>query len=219
MVRMYVKKACGYVLPYDKLSSAGNSLRTHYNPSEVDGVYHKRWVALLVIQKSDGSSWVRWTHHPEGKTHCDECLKLDGCWFLESKAPKWPHHPFCHCTLDPIDYASVLTLAATYSDYSKYDPYLFDPDNAYKHGKNRAFESWGYTVADARWLQAEIEKQALEKYTAGEYTLGKLNKYGQRINIEVTIPRKDRMGNVSFTTGWMVKPDGKLKLNTPYGGK
>ena len=109
--------------------------------------------------------------------------------------------------------------ATTYSEYSKFDPYLFDPDNVYKHGKNRAFESWGYTVADPRWLQAKIEKQALEKYIAGDYTLGKLNKYGQRINIKVTIQRKGGTSEVSFTTGWMVKPNGKLKLNTPYGGK
>ena len=80
-------------------------------------------------------------------------------------------------------------------------------------------KAWGYTVDDARWLQAEIEKQALEKYIAGDYTLGKLNKYGQRINIKVTIQRKGGTSEVSFTTGWMVKPNGKLKLNTPYGGK
>lgn len=109
--------------------------------------------------------------------------------------------------------------ATTYSDYSKFDPYLFDTDNVYQHGKNRAFESWGYTVDDAHWLQAEIEKQALEKYIAGDYTLGKLNEHGQRINIRVTIPRKDGTCEVSFMTGWMVKSNGKLKLNTPYGGK
>ena len=63
----------------------------------------------------------------------------------------------------------------------------YDPDNVYQHGKNKTFESWGYTVDDARWLQAEIEKQALEKYIAGDYTLGELNKYGQRMNIRVTI--------------------------------
>ena len=143
--------------------------------------YFKQWV------KSTAPRWVKWTHHLEGKIHCDMCLKLDGCWFLEDKSPMYPHHPFCHCTLDPIDYAAVLMYATTYSQYSKFDPYLFDPDNFYKHGKNKAFESWGYTVDDARWLQAEIEKQALEKYIAGDYTLGELNKYGQRMNIRVTI--------------------------------
>ena len=29
----------------------------------------------------------------------------------------------------------------------------------------------------------------------------------------------DGSGDVSFITGWMVLPNGKLKLNTPYGGK
>ena len=85
--------------------------------------------------------------------------------------------------------------------------------------KNKAFESWGYSVDDAKWLQAEMERQAREKYISGEYTLGKLDIRGQRIDIRVTIPRKDGSGDVSFITGWMVLPNGKLKLNTPYGGK
>ena len=67
--------------------------------------------------------------------------------------------------------------------------------------------------------QAEMERQAREKYISGEYTLGKLDIRGQRIDIRVTIPRKDGSGDVSFITGWMVLPNGKLKLNTPYGGK
>ena len=109
--------------------------------------------------------------------------------------------------------------ATTYSDYSKFDPCLFDTDNVYQHGKNRAFESWGYTVDDAHWLQAEIEKQALEKYIAGEYTLGKLNKDGQRISVRIEIPRKNGGRMVSFLSGWMVYPNGSLRLTTPYGGK
>lgn len=85
--------------------------------------------------------------------------------------------------------------------------------------KNRAFESWGYSVSDPIWLKNEIEKQALKKYLSGDYTLGKLDKRGQRINIRVTIPRKDGSVSVSFITGWMIMPNGKLKLNTPYGEK
>lgn len=131
----------------------------------------------------------------------------------------WPHHEKCHCRLEAIDYLVVLMNASAYSDYSKFDPYLFDPNNFYKHGKNKAFESWGYSVDDAKWLQAEMERQAREKYISGEYTLGKLDIRGQRIDIRVTIPRKDGSGDVSFITGWMVLPNGKWKLNTPYGGK
>ena len=113
----------------------------------------------------------------------------------------------------------VLMNATSYSDYRKFDPYLFDPENTYRHGKNRAFESWGYSVLDSVWLKNEIEKQALKKYLSGDYTLGKLDRRGQRINIRVTIPRKGKSGSVSFITGWMLMPNGKLKLNTPYGVK
>ena len=74
-------------------------------------------------------------------------------------------------------------------------------------------------VLDAGWLQAEIERQAKERYIAGKYTLGKLNWNGQRISIRVIIPRRDGTGEVSFITGWMVEPGGKLRMTTPYGGK
>ena len=74
-------------------------------------------------------------------------------------------------------------------------------------------------VGDSEWLQEEIEKQGRQQYLLGNYELGKLNFQGQRISIRVTIPRKNGAGDVSFITGWMVKPGGKIKLTTPYGGK
>ena len=91
--------------------------------------------------------------------------------------------------------------------------------HGYTHNKEKLFAKWGYTVEDAQWLQAEIEKQAREKYLSGEYKLGKLNEQGQRISIRITIPNRNGITNVSFLTGWMVEPGGKLRLNTPYGGK
>lgn len=109
--------------------------------------------------------------------------------------------------------------AAAHSDYSKFDPYLFNTTGKYPHNKEKLFHSWGYTVDDAHWLKKELEQQALEKYTAGDYELGKLDKNGQRIDIRVTIPRKDGIGTVSFVTGWMIQPDGRIRLNTPYVGK
>ena len=53
-------------------------------------------------------------------------------------------------------------------------------------------------------------------YVAGQYELNKLNSNGQRINIIIKIPRKDKSGDVTFTTGWMVEPNGKIRLITPY---
>lgn len=109
--------------------------------------------------------------------------------------------------------------AAAKSDYSKFDPYLFNTTGLYTHTKEKLFAQWGYTVDDAMWLKTEMEHQAREKYISVEYELGKLNRFGQRINITIEIPRRNQEGMVSFTSGWMVKPNGELLLNTPYGGK
>ena len=81
------------------------------------------------------------------------------------------------------------------------------------------FEGWGYTVEDGKWLQKEIEKQGLENYISGNYEIGLLDKYGQRISIRIEIPRKDKTEKVSFITGWMARSDGHIQLSTPYGGK
>ena len=183
-------------------------------------MYNKRCTGVLLVQKSeDTPQWVKWIHEPSGIFHCITCLQLDGCWFARDHAPIWPHHDRCHCRLEAIDYLVVLMNASTYSDYSKFDPYLFNTTGTYPHTKEKLFKEWGYTVHDAKWLQAEMERQAREKYIAGEYELGKLDVFGQRINITIEIPRKDKAGTVTFVSGWMVEPNGKLKLNTPYGGK
>ena len=64
----------------------------------------------------------------------------------------------------------MLNSALTYSDYGKFDPFLFDSDGRHPNGKRQLFEEWGYTVDDARWLQAGIERQAREKYISGDYS-------------------------------------------------
>ncbi len=182
-------------------------------------MYFKQWLPTPYHQKAAEPCWLQWIHHSEGKTHCQECLMLDGCFFQQGKAPPWPHHPYCHCTLEEVPYAVVQLSIAAYSDYSEFDPYLLNTNGEYPHTKEKLFAQWGYTVADARWLQAEMERQAKEKYLAGDYALGKLDRHGQRINIRIQIPRKNSSGTVSFVSGWMAESGGKLKLNTPYGGK
>ena len=168
---------------------------------------------------SPTADWVEWVHVIRGKTHCETCLKLDKCWFMNANKPELPQHPFCHCEATPIPYKRVLDETKAESAYSKYDPYLFNRGNAYSHNKQKMFESWGYTIEDAAWLQKEIEKQALEKYIAGEYSLGKLDEYGQHISIRVEISHKYAKRQVSFVSGWMVHPNGTIHLATPYGGE
>lgn len=62
-----------------------------------------------------------------------------------------------------------------------------------------------------------MERQALEKYLAGDYELGDLDEWGQRINIQIEIPRRDKEGTVTYMSGWMARPNGQLQLATPYG--
>ena len=102
---------------------------------------------------------------------------------------------------------------------SKFNKYIFHPDINVNKGKKALFESWGYDILDSKWLQEEFCRQALDKYSSGEFTLNKLNEYGQRINIEIELPRKNGSGIVTFQSGWMVYPNGLIKLTTPYGEK
>lgn len=183
-------------------------------------MYYKQCTGVILIRKSDGQlDWVKWVHRSEGRTHCPECLKLDGRYFTANNHPPCPHHPYCHCILEPIDYALVLANAVANSAYGKFVPYLFNTTGGYPHNKEKLFKKWGYSAEDAKWLQAEMERQAREKYILGEYKLGVLNKDGQRISIRVTILRKDNGKPVSFLTGWMLYPNGRIQLTTPYGGK
>lgn len=175
--------------------------------------------AFRTVSNLNAIHWIRWIHMPQGKTHCPTCLKLHECWFHEDKAPKNPQHFLCHCILEPMPYREVVNDACSTAPYSKFDPYLFDSKNFYGHGKSIMLESWGYSVEDSSWLKTEIERQALQKYIDGDYQLGVLNPYGQRISIRVEIPNRTDGGIVSFITGWMIKPNGQITLNTPYGGK
>ena len=85
--------------------------------------------------------------------------------------------------------------------------------------KKQLFELWGYYIMDSEYLRQEFIKQAKLAYSVGEYELGKLDKYGQRINIVIKLKRKNTNEYVLFVSGWMVYPNGKIALTTPYGGK
>ena len=85
--------------------------------------------------------------------------------------------------------------------------------------KKQLFELWGYYIMDSEYLRQEFIKQVKLAYSVGDYELGKSDKYGQRINIVIKLKRKETNEYVSFVSGWMVYPNGKIALTTPYGGK
>ena len=173
-------------------------------------------------------SWVKWVH--EGRNpaetstekqenvmasllgkHCATCLNLNGCCFVKEKCPPKPLHPNCHCYTRDIPQVT----ARVECPIEKFIKYIFVEGNS----KKQLFESWGYSIIDSQYLQQKFIEQAKLAYSVGEYELGKLDKYGQRINIVIKLKRKNTNEYVSFVSGWMVYPNGKIILNTPYGGK
>lgn len=184
-----------------------------------------------VIELFATSRWVRWIH--EGfrpaytdkekkdnrvlsdemlRKHCSICLNINGCCFPENNMPKYLLHPHCHCFIVPV---YDLTVRAE-CDIAKFSDYIFHPTR--NRGKKALYEGWGYDIIDSKWLQPEFISQATQKYAVGDFELGLINEYGQRISIRIIIPRKDRIGALSIITGWMVYPDGLIKLVTPYAG-
>ncbi len=121
--------------------------------------------------------------------------------------------------LEPLSPAKVRQEAEAVVSLSKFEEYLFVPEHPQNKEKWKMFASWGYDIKDSEWMREEVERQGLKKYIEGEYELGLLNKYGQRISIRVEIPDRIANKSVSYITGWMVYPSGEIRLNTPYGGK
>jgi hypothetical protein len=82
------------------------------------------------------------------------------------------------------------------------------------------FRSYGFAAADSRALAAEFERQGASKYAAGDFTLGKLDKYGQRITITIDLHGQGQAAGRStqILSGWMIRGDGSITLNTPFTG-
>ena len=109
------------------------------------------------------------------------------------------------------------TVSAT-ADVRKFSEYIFKDGAA--PGKDVIFKELGYTKNDSQILANLYKQQAAIKYDAKDYTLGKLDSFGQRINIEIIL---NGIGNATGKTsyiksGWMIQPDGSISLNTPFTG-
>jgi filamentous hemagglutinin len=64
------------------------------------------------------------------------------------------------------------------------------------------------------------QEQGAAKFARGEYTNGRLDQWGQRINIEIEVPGVlEASGKAShMVSGWMIQADGSIRLNTPFSG-
>ncbi len=187
--------------------------------------------ASNVAKKTLSNQWVKWIHRGSAPAntateknmnviassinpkHCASCLNMNGCCFVKDKSPDNPLHEHCHCYYEAIGIPDVQTMSVI----EKYTKYIFDDEK--NKGKKALLELWGYTVNDSHDLKKEIEKQAFLAFQSGEYELGEMDGHGQRINIVIHLQRKGTGTTVSFVTGWMSYPSGKLVLITPFGGR
>lgn len=143
--------------------------------------------------------------------HCVVCTTLDGCYFLDDKKPIFPLHKNCDCNKINIKYSIVKANAIADCSIDKFTKYVFT-DIKQSKGKNNIYKSLGYSINDSGFLKNEIEKQALANYLNGIYILKNLDSYGQRLSIPI------KLNGMSFYTGWMLEPEGKIRNATPFGG-
>lgn len=109
-------------------------------------------------------------------------------------------------------------MSQTSVDERKFSDYIFRSDAT--HGKNTPFESLGYSREHSRELAEMWRRQAAERVAQGQYTMGRADQYGQRINVEIAVPGiGGATGRTSYmNSGWMLGSDGSLRLNTPFSG-
>ena len=187
---------------------------------------------ILPIGTKPVSGWIKWGHrvipdeegaerelarnNAELDRHCKICTVLSGCYFPSFNMPKYPQHERCDCMLSSISKPNSQAVATCAMD--KFTGYLFSEDYA-DNGKIKLFKELGFTVDDIDYLKIEMENQALNKYLSGDYVLGKLDRYGQRITVAITGLKSSLKNDIIIKTGWMIRPLGKITCNTPYGAK
>ena len=137
---------------------------------------------------------------------------MNKCWFNNTLKPQLPQHEKCHCLVNNISNPIPNVSAKAKCDLRKFTEYIFSEKYAW-NGKKDLFKLLGFTAKDSQFLKKEYEKQAVKRYCDGNYELGKLDSQGQRINIDIKFEKNGR--NISFTSGWMVKPKGEITNNTP----
>lgn len=175
----------------------------------------------------NSSQWIKWLHGGTKPAetqmekaanallgtvsiHCAKCLTLNGCFFPENNMPPQPLHPNCHCTKEYITTPMPNISAFAKCSIEKITKYAF-----VNSAKKRFFEINGYDIMDAEMMHNAYITQAVKKYASGDFSLGMLDEYGQRINIRIYLPAKKTSNDLSFITGWMVYPNGNIILTTP----
>ena len=176
------------------------------------------------------SGWAKWYHYgipdqigkereearnfAEINKHCAICTVLSGCYFQRQNMPMFPRHIHCDCMLFSIK--KPVGNAQAECALEKFTEYIFSEKYS-DNGKIKLFSDLGFSIEDAVYLKSEYERQAISKYINGEFNLGTLNRFGQRITIAIKLKSAVK-DDIIIKSGWMVRPSGLITCNTPLGG-
>lgn len=201
---------------YNNLQDASKRVQEMYSFNAYESINDSSWIKWIHEGVPDEPEWLREILRNIFALfgHCSKCTSLSGCFFADrtEKCPEHPLHPSCHCTKS----LAGKPLSSADCPIEKFTKYIF-ADKYAGNGKRKLFEQLGFNAEDSQYLQQEFQKQAKERYVAGDYTLGLLDSRGQRISISVLLANQER-GMVKFVSGWMVRPNGYITCNTPLGG-
>lgn len=187
-----------------------------YKNGEIVDIGFVKWVHWA-IPDEEGEERESKRENMEELGHCKPCTALSGCYFVKSKLPNKKAkgdgllHPHCDCKLQNLANSTV----KAYCPIEKFTEYIFSDKKKYiVNGKNKLFKILGFNKSDSEYLKMEFDAQAKQKYLNGDYEIGKLDDYGQRINITITVDSSTRK-NIKFISGWMVHPLGLITCTTP----
>lgn len=170
------------------------------------------------------------------KPHCLKCVLANQCWFKyeDNKKPeefdyskyslfeiplakRGLYHPNCHDKKIPIPSPKISDIAIF--DLERRMDFLFEDKRGW-------LSSWGYDESDKVEVFHIIESLSKEAYCKADYKNNppsdkSKEKYGYRIRVRLPLPgKREKLGKVyMITSSYIVYPDGKLKNNTPIGGK
>ena len=189
--------------------------------SEIDGkVVDNTWIEWWHFMVPNKNNWFRKLIRGilAKRGHCLKCSVLDGCYFVKWNMPRneVPNtdgllHPKCDCRILNVEFSKVRQKINAKCSVDKFYKYIFGESS---HGKKELFESWGYSIKDIEKIIELYCVQAKENYLRGNYKLKKLDEYGQRLAIPITLEN-----GKSFYSGWMLYPEGGLQNTTPFGGR
>ena len=122
---------------------------------------------------------------------------------------------------DPTNEANTVAQNAVTAtaDVRKFTEYIFKPGRV--DDKRIIFERMGYSIDDAEQLVKTFQEQAVRKFASGNFSLKDFpDQHGQRISIAITLNGVGEAAGKTYTfiSGWMMRQDGSITLNTPFSG-